>query len=155
LQAYDGSEIIIPNGDLLSQHLINWTLSDKKRRVELLIGVGYDSDMELVRDVLKKQVDREEIMKKPEPRVYLQTFGDSSVDFRVLFWVDNYDLWIEIRNQVMFGIFKSFKENGIEIPFPQRDLHLKNIPTFLKESIKTQKEITEVKEEPSNEKTEE
>ncbi|ERM82311.1 hypothetical protein P872_18655 [Rhodonellum psychrophilum GCM71 = DSM 17998] len=143
LQAYDGSEIIIPNGDLLSQHLINWTLSDKKRRVELLIGVGYDSDMELVRDVLRKQLDQEEILKKPEPRVYLQTFGDSSVDFRVLFWVDNYDLWIEIRNQVMFGIFKAFKEQGIEIPFPQRDLHLKNLPATIRENVKTIKEIEE------------
>lgn len=86
LQAYDGSEIIIPNGDLLFQHLINWTLSDKQRRVELLIGVGYDSDMELVRDILRKQLDKEEIIKKPEPKVCLQTFGDSSVNFRVLFW---------------------------------------------------------------------
>lgn len=143
IQAYDGSEIIIPNGDLLSQHLINWTLSDQKRRVELIIGVSYGSDMDLVSDILTKQIELEEIMKNPPPKVFLQSFADSAVEFRVLFWVENFDLWIDIRNTVMRGIFKSFKENGIEIPFPQRDLHLKEFPNVLHEKVKSIEELEE------------
>ncbi|MCH7398716.1 mechanosensitive ion channel [Belliella sp. DSM 107340] len=145
IQAYDGSEIIIPNGDLLSQHLINWTLSDKKRRVELIIGVSYNSDMELVSKILSEQIEIEEVMKNPEPRVLLQSFADSAVEFRVLFWVDNFDLWINIRNQVMRGIFRAFKENGVEIPFPQRDLNFKSFPGLLDEKIKSSAELEESK----------
>lgn len=142
--AYDGSEIIIPNGDLLSQHLINWTLSDQKRRVELIIGVSYGSDMELVSDILSKQIELDEIMKDPPPKVFLQNFADSAVEFRVLFWVENFGTWVEIRNRVMRGIFKSFKENGVEIPFPQRDLHLKALPNLLDEKIKSNEELEEL-----------
>ncbi len=144
IQSYDGSEIIIPNGDLLSQHLINWTLSDKKRRVELIIGVSYGADVDLVTDLIMRQLDIDEIMKVPEPRVYLQTFADSAIEFRVLFWVENFDMWVVIRNQVMRGIFKAFKENGIEIPFPQRDLNFKNFPAILDEKVKSEEEIKDL-----------
>ncbi|WP_051287097.1 mechanosensitive ion channel family protein [Algoriphagus mannitolivorans] len=128
IQAYDGSEIVVPNGDLLSQRLINWTLSDRRRRVELLIGVAYDSDMQKVRELIQKALEKDSIMKYPEPKVYMQAFGDSSVDFRVLFWVDTMDIHLEMRNEVMMSIFDSFHENGIEIPFPKRDIYLKNLP---------------------------
>lgn len=127
IQGYDGSEIIVPNGDLLSQHLINWTLSDKRRRVELLIGVGYSSDMKLVKALLEQALDMDKISKDPSPKVLLQTFGDSSVDFRVLFWVDDMDIWLDMRHQVMQTIFDLFEKNGIEIPFPKRDVYIKNL----------------------------
>ncbi|MDR7130003.1 small-conductance mechanosensitive channel [Algoriphagus sp. 4150] len=135
IQAYDGSEIVIPNGDLLSQSLINWTLSDKKRRVELIIGVGYGSDMKLVKSVLEEVVRRDRIMKAPSPRVYMQTFNDSSVDFRVLFWVESMDIWVDVRAEVMNAIFEKFAENSIEIPFPKRDLYLKSVPSNWQEKI--------------------
>ncbi|SNS36691.1 Mechanosensitive ion channel [Belliella buryatensis] len=144
IQGYDGSEIIIPNGDLLSQHLINWTLSDKKRRVELLIGVSYGSDIDLVTDLISRQLALDEILKNPEPRVYLQNFADSAIEFRVLFWVENFDTWVLIRNAVMRGTFKSFKEHGVEIPFPQRDLNFKNFPAVLDEKVKSVEELNEI-----------
>ena len=133
IKNWDGAEVIIPNGDLLAQHLTNWTLSDKQRRVELIIGIAYSSDMDLVTELIKKELQHEEILKFPESRVYLQTFADNSVNFRVLFWVNDVDIWITTRDKVMRGIFKSFKENGIEIPFPQRDLHVKNFPGLVQE----------------------
>lgn len=135
IKNWDGAEVIIPNGDLLAQHLTNWTLSDKQRRVELVIGVAYNSDMDLVTELIKKELDKEEILKIPESRVYLQTFADNSVNFRVLFWVNDVDIWVITRDKVMRGIFKAFKENGIEIPFPQRDLHVKNFPGLIQEKI--------------------
>ncbi|MDN3668524.1 mechanosensitive ion channel [Echinicola jeungdonensis] len=128
IQAYDGSEVIIPNGDLLSQHLINWTLSDKKKRIELIIGVAYSSDTKKVVEVFKKVLNRENILKSPEPEVYLQNFADSAIEFRLLFWVSDFDTWIEIRGEVMGEIQKAFEEEGIQIPFPQRDLYIKTFP---------------------------
>ncbi len=128
IQAYDGSEIVVPNGDLLSQSLVNWTLSDKKRRIELIIGVGYDSDMKKVKSILEGILDRERILKTPKPRVFMQTFGDNSVDFRLLFWVASIDIWVEMRSEVMFSIFDAFKAEDIEIPYPKRDLFLKAMP---------------------------
>jgi potassium-dependent mechanosensitive channel len=128
IQGYDGSEIIVPNGDLLSQQLINWTLSDKRRRVELLIGVAYASDMSLVQSLISDALQLDKISKVPAPKILMQTFGDNSVDFRVLFWVDDMEIWLDMRHEVMSSIFQSFKENGIEIPFPQRDINFKNLP---------------------------
>ncbi|WP_113925202.1 mechanosensitive ion channel domain-containing protein [Cognataquiflexum aquatile] len=135
IKNWDGAEVIIPNGDLLAHHLTNWTLSDKTRRVELTIGVAYVSDMDLVTELIQKELGTDEIMKLPAPKVFLQTFGENSVNFRVLFWVNDVDIWITIRDQVMRGIFKSFKENGIEIPFPQRDLHVKSFPGLIGEKV--------------------
>ncbi len=129
--SYDGAEIVIPNGDLLSQSLINWTLSDKKRRIELIIGVSYDSDMEKVKSLIQEILIRDRILKTPPPRILMQNFNESSVDFRVLFWIESMDILLEMRNEVMNAIFKSFKENEIEIPYPKRDLYLKTLPAEL------------------------
>ncbi|WP_215224390.1 mechanosensitive ion channel family protein [Echinicola shivajiensis] len=128
IQAYDGSEIILPNGDLLSQHLINWTLSNKQRRIELIIGVAYGSDSEKVESVLREILNREGILKSPAPNVYLQTFADSAVEYRLLFWVHDFDVWVDMRAQVMKEIYKAFAKENIEIPFPQRDLYIKSVP---------------------------
>jgi potassium-dependent mechanosensitive channel len=135
IKNWEGAEVIIPNGDLLAQHLTNWTLSDKQRRVELTIGVAYDSDMDLVTSLVQEELKAEGILNAPPSRVLLQDFADNSVNFRVLFWVDDVDVWITIRDQVMRGIFKSFKENNIEIPFPQRDLYVKSFPGLISEKM--------------------
>jgi potassium-dependent mechanosensitive channel len=139
VKTYDGSEVIIPNGDLLSEHLINWTLSDKTRRVELYIGVAYGSDADKVTQLLMQVMDHEGILKEPKPAVYLQSFADSAVEFRLLFWVGDINTWVVIRSQIMNAIYKAFAKEGIEIPFPQRDLHIKSMPQeeafILKEKI--------------------
>ncbi|GGF22338.1 mechanosensitive ion channel family protein [Echinicola rosea] len=125
---YDGSELIMPNGDLLSQQLVNWTLSNKRRRVELFIGVAYGSDSEKVEGVLRSVLDRDGILKVPGPSVFLQNFADSAVEYRLLFWVADIDTWVDMRNEVMKDIYKRFGDEGIEIPFPQRDLYIKSMP---------------------------
>ncbi|WP_419800749.1 mechanosensitive ion channel family protein [Mucilaginibacter sp.] len=121
----DGSEIIIPNGDLLSQHLINWTLSNNNRRVELIVGVAYGSELDKVRKLLYHLVmDREYIMKTPAPMVLIHNFSDNSVDFRILFWVEDLTKWLELKSRLMSDIYETFYLEKIEIPFPQRDVHL-------------------------------
>ena len=125
IATYEGSEIIVPNGDLLSQHLVNWTLSNNNRRVELLIGVAYGSELKKVRQLLYSLViQRDDVMKEHEPMVLIHNFSDNSVDFRVLFWVADISKWLELKSMVMTDIYESFAEQGIEIPFPQRDVHL-------------------------------
>lgn len=137
--AYDGSEIIVPNGDLLSQSLINWTLSDQRRRVELIIGVAYKSDMAIVKKLMEEVLNQGRILKYPAPKILMQNFGESSVDFRLLFWVESMDIYIDVRNEVMQAIFETFHVNGIEIPFPKRDLYLKELPEDLARPTKQKK----------------
>ncbi|WP_157492477.1 mechanosensitive ion channel family protein [Echinicola pacifica] len=143
IQAYDGSEVVMPNGDLLSQQLVNWTLSNKRRRVELFIGVAYGSDTEEVEGLLFEIISREGVMRNPAPSVFLQNFADSAVEYRVLFWVNDFDDWVGMRNEVMKDIYKKFNEHNIEIPFPQRDLHIRSTvtgtPVVIPEKEKTDK----------------
>ncbi|WP_133557948.1 mechanosensitive ion channel family protein [Pedobacter duraquae] len=121
----DGSEVIVPNGDLLSQHLVNWTLSDKHRRVELIIGVTYGSDLNRVLALLRGIVDtRDDIMHDPAAMVLIHNFGPSSVDFRILFWVPEIGNWLTLKSQVLSDIYEVFYREGIEMPFPQTDVHL-------------------------------
>ncbi|MFC4874092.1 mechanosensitive ion channel domain-containing protein [Negadavirga shengliensis] len=131
--SYDGSEVIIPNGDLLSQHLINWTLSDKSRRIEQIIGVAYGSEVQKVHEVLEKALERDSILRQPPPRVLLHNFADSAVEFRLLFWVSDFSQWVTVKNEVLRDIYQAFKEAGIQIPFPQRDLHIKMDQTEIKD----------------------
>jgi small-conductance mechanosensitive channel len=122
----DGAEIIVPNGNLISNEVINWTLSDNQRRIEVLVGVAYGSDPYKVQDIFMKILcSNPEIVSYPKPLVLFNNFGDSSLDFRLLFWTDNFDDWIRIRSEVIFRIYDGLKEAGIQIPFPQRDLHIK------------------------------
>jgi potassium-dependent mechanosensitive channel len=123
----DGAEIIVPNGNLISNEVINWTLSDKRRRIEVLIGVAYGSDPHRVREIFYRILDAHpEVVKNPKPIVLLNNFGDSSLDFRILFWTDNFDDWIRIRSDVNLSIHDELKQNGITIPFPQWDIHIKS-----------------------------
>jgi potassium efflux system protein len=125
IAAGDGSELIVPNGDLLAQHLVNWTLSDKHRRVELIIGVAYGTDLNQVLKLLNGVVhNRETILTDPEPMVLVHQFNDSSVDFRVFFWVADIGNWLTIKSEILLSIYDIFKQEGIEIPFPQSDVRL-------------------------------
>jgi small-conductance mechanosensitive channel len=125
VRTYDGSEVVVPNANLISNELINWTLSDNKRRIDLRIGVAYGSDPNKVIELLKSvPMSHENVLKDPEPAVYFNEFGDSSLNFRVLFWVP-YDVGLSTKSDVAIGIYNILKENDITIPFPQLDLHMK------------------------------
>ena len=125
VKTYDGAEVIVPNGNLISNQLINWTLSDNKRRIEIKVGTSYGSDPNIVLEILKKvAMENEDTLKEPPPRALFEDFGDSSLNFRLLFWVP-YDIGIGTKSDMAIEIFNKFKENNIEIPFPQVDLHVK------------------------------
>lgn len=121
----NGAEIIIPNGDLISQHVINWTLSDSNRQVELIFNVAYGCDVDKVKEILRKVMDkRDDIMVKPAPVVYLDTLSPSSVDFKVLFWAADISMWQQLKSQVLSSIYKAFEAEGIELAQPKQEVVL-------------------------------
>ena len=131
LRTFDGAEVIVPNGNLISNEVINWTLSDKRKRIEIISGVAYGSDIHRVQKLFYKILDEHpDILKDPKPNVLFNNLSDSSLDFRLLFWTDNFDNWTMIRSEVMFRIYDVLNEAGIVIPFPQRDLHIKTFNDF-------------------------
>jgi small-conductance mechanosensitive channel len=125
IRTYDGAEVIVPNGNLVSQEVINWTLSNRQRRVEIRVGVAYGSDVKKVTEVLTKVLEsHEKVLKYPTPAVLMDGFGDNSVDFRLLFWTSDIDNWLRTRSDLSTSIYNALDEAGISIPFPQRDLHI-------------------------------
>ena len=121
---YDGAEVVVPNSNLISNQLINWTLSDNKRRVEIKVGVAYGADPNVVLKLLKKvALDNYEILKDPEPRALFDEFGDSSLNFRLLYWVP-FESGIGTKSDISIGIYNILAENNIQIPFPQVDVHM-------------------------------
>ena len=128
MQTFDGAEVIVPNGELISNRVTNWTLSNKRRRIEIVIGVAYKSDPHQVNSLLMKVLEQHsEILKLPEPGIFFTAMGDNSLDFMLNFWISDFVESKRIRSEVLFRIFDILKENGIEIPFPQRDLHLRSV----------------------------
>jgi small-conductance mechanosensitive channel len=118
--------MIIPNSKFITDNVINWSHIEKKSRFSVSVGVAYGSDVELVRDVLISCAnEHDEVSKKPSPFVKFEDFGESSLDFELYFWTSN-NFGVEIiKSDLRFMIDKKFRENGIRIPFPQRDLHMK------------------------------
>lgn len=126
IRTYDGSEVIVPNSNLVSDQLINWTLSDNHRRMELIVGVAYGTDPQKVIDILTNVADNHpQVVKFPEPRVLFNEFGDSSLNFRLLVWV-LFENGLSVKSDLSVAIDKAFKKHQIEIPFPQLDLHMKS-----------------------------
>lgn len=132
IETFDGKEILIPNEDFVTNRVTNWTYSNTKGRIEIAIGVSYNSDIEKAQQLmLEAAMEHPRCSKDPKPSCFLREFGDSSINFRLFFWVDDVlEGRYEPQSDVMFSIYRKFKENGIEIPFPQRDLHIKNPEIF-------------------------
>jgi potassium-dependent mechanosensitive channel len=127
VRTFDGAEVVVPNGNLISNELINWTLSDQRRRHEIIVGVAYGTDTKKVLEILNNVVlQQENVLKNPAPSVFFLEFGDSSLNFRVLFWT-HFDHGLSAKSAVSMAIDEAFKKEGIEIPFPQRDLHLRSV----------------------------
>ena len=128
IQTFQRASVIIPNSDMVSSALVNWTHKDTFARVDIKVGVAYGSDTEKVRDILLKCAhDHPRVNAWPESFVLFQSFGESSLDFELRFFIGQADEVFRIGSDVRFAIDKSFRENGITIPFPQRDLHIRDM----------------------------
>ena len=128
VRSFSGAEVIVPNADLISQRVINWTLSDKTRRVEVPIGVKYGTDPEKVLALLKQVAEENErVSRYPAPQALFRGHGDSSLDFELRVWIPDIDQWFLVESELNTAINRALAEAGIEIPFPQRDLHLRSV----------------------------
>lgn len=125
----DNINIIIPNSHLVTNKVTNWSHNRKASRFHIDVGVSYSSDIDLVEDVLLKSLQGQEGVERfPSPSVQLMNYGDSSVDFRLFFFSTDFFTIQRIKSDIRKRTFKNFRQVGIEIPFPQRDLWVKNIP---------------------------
>ena len=129
VQSRDNALIILPNSDVISNRLINWTRNGKKVRRQMRVGVAYGSDVEKVKALLLEvAAAHPRVLENPRPRVLFWDFGNSTLDFVLRVWVDN----IDYRNRALSDLREEtdrvFRENGIEIAFPQIDLHVKDLP---------------------------
>lgn len=125
----DGISIIVPNHKFIVENVVNWSHNASVTRFDVQVGVAYGSDPELVRDVLLECAaeHKDVITGKVKPAIVrLINFGDSSLDFKLFFWSRNGFLIENTKSELRFLIVKKFRERGIEIPFPQRDLHIKS-----------------------------
>jgi small-conductance mechanosensitive channel len=129
VETHDGREVMIPNEDFITSRVTNWTYSNKKGRIEIMVGVSYGSDVDLAIDLMLEAArGNARCARDPEPVCYMREFADSSINLLLQFWVDDVTLGrYEPQSDVMRAIWKSFRENDIEIPFPQRDIHMKNV----------------------------
>ena len=129
IRTLQGAEVIVPNSDLASKQVTNWTLSDRARRYEIDVGVAYGSDPAQVLRLLEgAAANLPEVQKAPPPRALFAGFGDSSLDFRLFAWVESIDIGLQAQNSLRMAILRALDEAGIEIPFPQRDLHIRYAP---------------------------
>lgn len=129
ITAFDRKELIVPNKTFVTGELINWTLTDSILRLEIPVGIAYGSDTERAIEVLKK-VARESsrVLHDPSPQVYFLGFGDSSLTFELWVFARGVTQRFMARHEIHMAIDKAFREAGIEIAFPQRDLHLRSLP---------------------------
>ncbi len=128
IETFDRSSIIIPNAELITSAVENWFYKNRRGRISIQVGVSYDSDPEQVRDILLDcAAQQSNILHYPyKPRVRWLQFGDSSLDFELIAFIKDIDVGATARSDLHFTIFKALKHAGIEIPFPQRDLHIKS-----------------------------
>ncbi|MGB3626602.1 MAG: mechanosensitive ion channel domain-containing protein [Henriciella sp.] len=124
---FDNREVILPNKSIITENVTNWTRRDSIMRIIVPIGVAYGSDVDAVRDLLLKiAVEENDVLETPEPRVFFMNHGDSSLDFEVRVFISNPRKRYRVRHELNTAINKALAQASIEIPFPQRDVHMKS-----------------------------
>jgi small-conductance mechanosensitive channel len=132
IKTYDSAEIVVPNSDLITGQLTNWTLAERRIRLKLPVGVAYGSDVEQVMALLMEcAAENPKALKTPAPRVLFLAFGASSLDFELRVWIGEFTDRRIVQSDINRAIEKKLREAGIEIPFPQQDIYLRGLPEAL------------------------
>ncbi len=127
IETFQNSSVIVPNSQLISETVTNWTLHDRVGRVDIGVGVAYGSDVDKVRKILMNVAKANNSVRNyPAPSVFFMNFGDSSLDFELRCFIRNIRDIFKTSSDLRFAVDTAFRENGIEIPFPQRDIHIRS-----------------------------
>ncbi len=126
----NGTEHLIPNEKLISEEVINWSYSQNLVRLDVPVGIDYAADLEKARDLmLETAAATDRVLKDPEPACLLMSFGDNAVNLELRVWINDPQNGIgPVKSNLLWGIWKRFRDHGIEMPYPQRDVPLKSIP---------------------------
>ena len=130
VQTYSGATIYVPNSEFISGRLTNWTSDSRARRVDLSVGVAYGSDTERATKILLDAAQADpDILAFPKPIVLFREFGDSTLDFKLRYWIKDFEDNDRVNSRLHFAINENFAKANIEIAFPQMDLHVKDLPS--------------------------
>jgi small-conductance mechanosensitive channel len=122
----EGAEVIVPNASLVAEKVTNWTLSDRMRRVDVSVGVAYGNAPEKVLELLRGVAAAHPyILADPKPVAFFIAFGDSALNFELRAWTDRFDESAAIRSELSVAVYAALRAAGIEIPFPQHDVRLR------------------------------
>jgi len=137
VRTWDGADVIVPNGDFISARVTNWTFADRKRRIILPVGVAYGTDPQRVIDMLEEiATTNEDVLSDPAPQALFRGFGDSSLDFELRAWTDSDRGWVAVSSDLAIATNAALGEGDIEIPFPQRDLHVRSVDDAVEDTVK-------------------
>jgi small-conductance mechanosensitive channel len=133
----DNVVIIVPNAEFINNRVTNWTANDRSVRISMDIGVSYAANPDTVRNFLLAAArDHQDVLANPAPEVIFKDFGNSSLDFQLRVWTAaQVQTPARLKSDLYFAIFRVFAENNIEIPFPQRDLHLRSVSAEVKQAL--------------------
>jgi small-conductance mechanosensitive channel len=139
LRTRDAVEYLVPNAEFVSGTIVNWTRTSPDVRLHVPLGVSYGSDPERIREILLGIVRECDFVRRtPPPDVWFIGFGDSSLDFELLVWANLKQISEkQVRSELYFRIFRAFRQAGVEIPFPQRDVHIKEVVTLRRQDEKS------------------
>lgn len=127
IRSVDNIAIIVPNSEFIANQVTNWSYGDKKVRLNVEVGVSYNSDLDTVLRSIREVADENDsVLAEPEPQVHFMSFGDSSWNLVLRCWISDPKAHRKIRSEINCALVRNFRKNGIEIPFPQRDLHLRS-----------------------------
>jgi small-conductance mechanosensitive channel len=126
VRTWEGAEVIVPNAILISDKVTNWTLSDRRRRIDVAVGVAYGTLPEKVLDLLLAVARAHpQILSEPAPVALFLGFGESALRFEMRVWTDRFDLWVQTQSELAVAVYAGLREAGIEIPVPQRELRFR------------------------------
>jgi len=136
VRTFAGAEVILPNATLISTEVTNWTLSDRHRRIDVGVGVAYGTPPQQVIELLLATVrGRAGVLEAPAPVALFLRFGESAIEFVLRFWTGDFETWQVLASEVMIEVHASLGRAGIEIPFPQRDLHVRSLDAAAAEAL--------------------
>jgi potassium-dependent mechanosensitive channel len=144
IETFDRSELIVPNSQFISGKVTNWTRTSHIARIRIAVGVACGSDVELVLRVLREAAETDpRVLSNPAPNPLFLRFGDSALDFELHCWIADVKDQLAVRSNLCQQIASRFREAGIELPFPQRDLHLRSIDERLLEQLREREQKSE------------